>query len=238
MKVKGCPSLCDKRMEICASLCDKRMEICPFLCDKGMEICASLYGKEMKICTSFYGKGMKKGATFCNTKMKCYSSLCNMEMNTVAIIAAKPINSEISNFVLRRREESTVAVTGSMQAIKVALTGPISFAPCKNSGKLTAVPITTITTIMEIDIKSKLLGSIQTLVTIPNTIPPINIPQPETKIFPNFLIRFRDKSVYDTTPKAETIPQKSPGVEITILDMLPFVAIRYVPKTARNIAKI
>lgn len=63
---------------------------------------------KVKGCPSLYGKGMKKGATFCNTKMKCYSSLCNMEINTAAIIVAKPINSEISNFVLRKRDESTV----------------------------------------------------------------------------------------------------------------------------------
>lgn len=31
-----------------------------------------------------------------------------MEINTAAIIVAKPINSEISNFVLRKRDESTV----------------------------------------------------------------------------------------------------------------------------------
>ena len=85
-----------------------------------------------------------------------------MDKKTVIIIAKNPKLSMNPKRVPRKKEDKIVAVAGSMQPIKVALTGPINFTPCKNKEKPPAVPMTTIIIIITIENRSKLLGRFQT----------------------------------------------------------------------------
>lgn len=107
----------------------------------------------------------------------------------------KPANSTKENFIPKNMEASRVAEAGSKHPIRVALTGPICFTPSRKTEKARAVPIIIIMAIISQAKKSRSLGKIQALVKIDIRIPPNNMPQPVTIIFPQLTIIGREKSV-------------------------------------------
>lgn len=88
------------------------------------------------------------------------------------------------NDVDSHTKANNVAETGSILAIILALTGPISTTPCKYNVKATAVPMTIIPIVASTPAKSNVGARVYVLPAHNNTIPPKNIPIPVTGTLP------------------------------------------------------